>query len=79
MHTPGIWSLIIVGLLIVVLFGRPGKLSGFMEDLGKGIKGFRRGLGESDTPAPPPAPVEAPRQIPPAAEAAPVARDKSEA
>jgi Sec-independent protein translocase protein TatA len=37
--------------LAFLLFGRPGRLSGLMEDLGKGIRGFRKGLGEGDDPA----------------------------
>jgi sec-independent protein translocase protein TatA len=45
------WTLIIVVLLAVLLFMRPGKLSGLMEDLGKGIKGFRKGMSD---PQPPP-------------------------
>jgi sec-independent protein translocase protein TatA len=48
MHTPSIWAIIIIILLVVILFGRPGKLSNFMTDLGKGIKGFRSGLGGKD-------------------------------
>jgi sec-independent protein translocase protein TatA len=60
MHTPSIWAIIIIILLVVILFGRPGKLSNFMTDLGKGIKGFRSGLGGKDEedgakPADPPA------------------------
>jgi sec-independent protein translocase protein TatA len=65
MHTPSIWAIVIIILLVVILFGRPGKLSNFMTDLGKGIKGFRSGLGgkdedEAPKPADPPA-----KQIPP--------------
>jgi hypothetical protein len=33
-----------------------------MEDLGKGIRGFRKGLGDSETP--PPAAGDPPRQVP---------------
>jgi sec-independent protein translocase protein TatA len=46
MHMPGFWGLVIVLLLAFVLFGGKGRLSGFMEDLAKGIKGFRKGLGD---------------------------------
>jgi sec-independent protein translocase protein TatA len=60
MHFPGLIPLLIVLFLAFLLFGRPGRLSGLMEDLGKGIKGFRKGLGDAD--APPPA--EPPRQVP---------------
>lgn len=62
MHFPGLIPLLIVLFLAFLLFGRPGKLSGLMEDLGKGIKGFRKGLGEPE--APPPAASEPPRQVP---------------
>jgi sec-independent protein translocase protein TatA len=46
MHMPGLIPLIIVLVLAFLLFGRPGRLSGLMEDLGKGIRGFRRGLSD---------------------------------
>jgi sec-independent protein translocase protein TatA len=48
MHMPGIIPLLIVLALAFLLFGRPGRISNLMEDLGKGIRGFRKGLG--DTP-----------------------------
>lgn len=60
MHVPGLIPLLIVLFLAFLLFGRPGRLSGLMEDLGKGIKGFRKGLGDADA-APPPA--DPPRQV----------------
>ena len=60
MFHPG-WTLIIVVVLAVLLFSRPGKLSGLMEDLGKGIKGFRKGM--ADPQATPP-PEDPPRQVP---------------
>jgi sec-independent protein translocase protein TatA len=46
------WTLIIVVVLAALLFMRPGKLSSLMEDLGKGIKGFRQGMSDQP-PAPP--------------------------
>lgn len=64
MHAPGLIPLIIVLVLAFLLFGRPGRLSGLMEDLGKGIKGFRKGLGD-EKPAPEAErPIEPARQIP---------------
>lgn len=51
MHMPGLIPLLIVLALAFLLFSRPGRISNLMEDLGKGIKGFRKGL--SDEPAPP--------------------------
>ena len=59
MHMPGLIPLLIVLVLAFLLFSKPGRISGLMEDLGKGIKGFRKGLGDEQTPAaePPPAQV----------------------
>lgn len=61
MHFPSLIPLLIVLFLAFLLFGRPGRLSGLMEDLGKGIKGFRKGLGDNANDQPPPA--EPPRQV----------------
>jgi sec-independent protein translocase protein TatA len=58
MHFPGLIPLLIVLVLAFLLFSRPGRISGLMEDLGKGIKGFRKGLGdEQKPPETPPAQV----------------------
>jgi sec-independent protein translocase protein TatA len=61
MHMPSIWGLLIVLVLAFLLFSRPGRISGLMEDLGKGIRGFRKGLSEGDTP--PASPQDPPRQV----------------
>jgi sec-independent protein translocase protein TatA len=45
-----IWHWIIVGLIVVLLFGR-GKISDMMGDVAKGIKAFKKGMAEEDTPA----------------------------
>lgn len=58
MHLPGIWGLLIVLGLAFLLFSRPGRISGLMEDLGKGIRGFRKGLSEDESP-----PQDPPRQV----------------
>ena len=57
------WTLIIVVVLAALLFMRPGKLSGLMEDLGKGIKGFRKGMSDEHATPPPQPPQEPPRQV----------------
>jgi sec-independent protein translocase protein TatA len=44
-----IWHWAIVILIVVLLFGR-GKISDLMGDVAKGIKSFKRGLAEEDTP-----------------------------
>ncbi len=58
-------QLLIVLLLVVLLFGK-GKVSDLMGDVAKGIKSFKKGMAEDDTPAPsqpaqaanPPKPIE---------------------
>ncbi len=57
------WTLIIVVILAALLFMRPGKLSSLMEDLGKGISGFRKGMDEGRAQPPAPPPAEPPRQV----------------
>lgn len=42
------WHWILVILVVVVLFGGKGKLSGLMGDAAKGIKAFREGLKDDD-------------------------------
>ena len=71
------WHWVIVALVVLILFGR-GKISETMGDFGKGIRSFKKGLGEEDEsvrhappPAPPPQiappPSPAPEQAAPAA------------
>jgi len=48
----GLFQILIIALIVLVLFGR-GKVSELMGDFGKGIRSFRKGLGEDEgTPAP---------------------------
>jgi sec-independent protein translocase protein TatA len=47
--SPSIWQILIVGLLVVLLFGR-GKISGMMGDVAKGIKAFKQGMAEEPAP-----------------------------
>jgi sec-independent protein translocase protein TatA len=44
-----IWHWLIVGLVVLLLFGGRGKLSGLMGDAAKGVKAFREGL-KDDAP-----------------------------
>jgi len=60
MHFPGLIPLLIVLALAFLLFARPGRISGLMEDLGKGIRGFRKGLSDPQQDR---APEEPPRQV----------------
>jgi sec-independent protein translocase protein TatA len=42
-----IWHWIIVGVIVLLLFGGRGKLSSLMGDAARGINAFRKGLRES--------------------------------
>ena len=45
-----IWHWLIIGLVVLVLFGG-GKLSGLMGDAAKGIKAFKNGLKDDEDDA----------------------------
>lgn len=50
--TFSIWHLALVALVVVLVFGGRGKLSGIMGDAAKGIRAFKDGLkDEHDQPA----------------------------
>jgi sec-independent protein translocase protein TatA len=42
-----IWHWIIIGLIVVLLFGK-GKISDLMGDVAKGIKSFKKGMSEDE-------------------------------
>lgn len=42
------WHLLIVAVVMLVMFGGRGKLSGLMGDAAKGIRAFRDGLKGDD-------------------------------
>jgi sec-independent protein translocase protein TatA len=68
-----IWHWVIVAVIVMLLFGR-GKVSDLMGDVAKGIKAFKKGMAEDETPAAqqPVAPAPQPiRTIPHAAETSP--------
>ena len=44
-----IWHWIVVGLIVMLLFGR-GKISEMMGDVAKGIKAFKKGMSDEDAP-----------------------------
>ena len=64
MGSVSIWHWIVVGIVIMLMFGR-GKVSDLMADVAKGIKSFKKGMAEDDTAAPaqPAAPAPAPAPI----------------
>ena len=53
--------LLILGVILLLLFGGRGKISGVMGDAAKGIRAFRDGLKDdaqpTTTPAAPPQPL----------------------
>lgn len=42
-----IWHWLVVGIIILLLFGR-GRFSGMMGDVAKGIKEFKKGMAEDE-------------------------------
>jgi sec-independent protein translocase protein TatA len=47
MGSMSIWHWVIVGFLVLLLFGR-GRFSDMMGDVAKGIKSFKKGMAEED-------------------------------
>jgi sec-independent protein translocase protein TatA len=45
-----IWHWLVVGVIILLLFGK-GRFSEMMGDVAKGLKSFKKGMSEEDTPA----------------------------
>lgn len=58
-----IWHWIILGAIVLVVFGGKGKISDLMGDVAKGIKSFKKGMQDDDEPAKPAAPAEPMRTI----------------
>jgi sec-independent protein translocase protein TatA len=50
MGSLSIWHWMIVIVVVLLLFGR-GKISDLMGDVAGGIKAFKKGMAEDDTPA----------------------------
>jgi sec-independent protein translocase protein TatA len=48
-----IWHWLIVGVLVILLFGG-ARFSNMMGDVAKGIKQFKKGMAEDDDPKPAP-------------------------
>lgn len=43
---------LILGVIVLLLFGK-GRFSDMMGDVAKGLKSFKKGMADDDTPAPP--------------------------
>jgi sec-independent protein translocase protein TatA len=65
-----IWHWIIVGGVVLVLFGGKFKISDVMGDVAKGIKAFKKGMAEDDG-------AEAPKSVGDTAERRAIETDKS--
>jgi sec-independent protein translocase protein TatA len=74
-----LWHWLIVGLVILLLFGK-GRFSDMMGDVAKGLKSFKKGMSEDEEAATPPRRLSDERVIDqppppaPAAEPAPAER-----
>ncbi|MDO9362212.1 MAG: twin-arginine translocase TatA/TatE family subunit [Sphingopyxis sp.] len=55
-----IWHWLVVGILVLLLFGK-GRFSDMMGDVAKGIKSFKKGMSEDDAPTPAPKHIEGQR------------------
>ena len=49
MGSLSIWHWMIVGAVVLLLFGGRGKISDMMGDVAKGIKSFKKGMADDDT------------------------------
>ncbi|HWA60701.1 MAG TPA: twin-arginine translocase TatA/TatE family subunit [Caulobacteraceae bacterium] len=58
------WHLLILGLLVLLVFGGRGKLSSIMGDAAKGIRAFRDGLKGDEPHTEPEAPKPLPQATP---------------
>ena len=51
-----IWHWVVVGVVVMLLFGR-GKISELMGDMAKGIKSFKKGMADDEDDATPAKPA----------------------
>ena len=63
-----IWHWIIVGGVLLLLFGGKGKISDIMGDFAKGVKSFKKGMADDEAEQKPPVvtpvgPMVEPRSI----------------
>jgi sec-independent protein translocase protein TatA len=52
--------LLLLGVIVLILFGGKGKISDIMGDVAKGVKAFKKGLSDDETPV---RPAETPHTI----------------
>jgi sec-independent protein translocase protein TatA len=58
MGSLSIWHWLIVGAVLLLVFGGRGKISDMMGDVAKGIKSFKKGMADEETDAKTEAPVK---------------------
>jgi sec-independent protein translocase protein TatA len=58
MGSLSIWHWLIVGAVLLLVFGGRGKISEMMGDMAKGIKAFKKGMADEDAEAKADAPVK---------------------
>ena len=46
-----LWHWIVVAVIVLLLFGGRGKISGLMGDFAQGIKAFKKGMSEDEAKA----------------------------
>ena len=51
MGSLSIWHWLIVGAVLLLVFGGRGKISEMMGDVAKGIKAFKKGMSEEEANA----------------------------
>ncbi len=49
MGSLSIWHWLIVGAVLLLVFGGRGKISEMMGDVAKGIKAFKKGMSDDET------------------------------
>lgn len=52
MGSLSIWHWLVVGAIVLLVFGGRNKISDMMGDVAKGIKAFKKGLSEEEAAAP---------------------------
>jgi sec-independent protein translocase protein TatA len=57
-----IWHWVILLVIVMLVFGTK-KLTNIGKDVGGAIKGFKEGMREGETPAPPPVVVDEPPRV----------------
>jgi sec-independent protein translocase protein TatA len=52
MGSLSIWHWLVVGAVLLLVFGGRGKISDMMGDVAKGIKAFKKGMADEEVEAP---------------------------